>query len=224
MSGEICFVEKKHENQENSMKRYLVALCSLVLGANALAARDFKATNCEIFIDKVAGQQVGYHGAFGAIIHTQVFLKIDLSKTGPVRKVVFYSNQRAVDKNGSIKTESGFREVELSNYFGAADYFIAGLGDLENHWWDSDSRDGRAEHEGAFYVERLDGVRLWVNPATSYGPHFLFNEDTADTLSAQGQIYSGNDGYPYGAAKLRHLNEVKQTADYNTYWNPSRCR
>lgn len=206
------------------MKRYFGTLCVLMVGGNALAARDIKATNCEIFIDKVAAQQVAYHGAFGAILSTQVFLKIDLFKTGPVRRVVFYSNEKSIDNGGQVNRETGFRDVELQSYFGAPDYFMAGLGDLENHWWDESNTQDRAEHEGAFYVERLDGVRLWVNPAVSYGPHFLFNEGTVATLETNGQIYSGHEGYPYGVAKLRHLDEVKQTADYNTYWNPSRCR
>jgi hypothetical protein len=206
------------------MKRSIFALCSLALASNAWGSQDLKATNCEIFIDKVAGKQVGYHGAFGTVINTEVFLKIDLSKTGPVRKIVFFSTQRNVDDYGNITSQSGFRDVELSPYFGAADYFVANLGDLENHWWDRSNSQDRAEHEGAFYVERLDGVRLWVNPARDFGPHFLFDEGTADTLSARGQIYSGNDGYPYGAAKLNHVDDVMKTADYNTYWNPSRCR
>ncbi|MEI8025024.1 MAG: hypothetical protein WCI18_01630 [Pseudomonadota bacterium] len=206
------------------MKHFLIVLCSFISGARAFAAQDFKATHCEIFIDKVAGKQEGYHGAFGSILDTEVFLKINLYKTGPIRKVVFYSNRKTVDNSGNVKTETGFREVLLSSYFGAPDYFTINLGDLENHWWDRSDLEDRVEHEGAFYVELLDGVRLWLNPAESYGSHFLFDEGTNATLYAQGQIYTGSDGYIYGAARLHHLEDVKQTADYNTYWNPSHCR
>jgi len=43
MSDEMSFAERKHKNQEDSMKRYLGALCLLMLGSKAFAALDIKA-------------------------------------------------------------------------------------------------------------------------------------------------------------------------------------
>lgn len=204
-------------------KLFASALISII-SAQALAAGDFKATNCEIFIDKVAGHQVNYHGAFGAIVHTEVLLKIDLSQTGPISKVVFFSNLKSIDNNGDVTSETGFREVRLFPYFGAADYYIADLGDLENHWWDSSNTADANVHEGAFYVERADGVRLWANPSSNFGEHFLFDKGTADTVHREKQIYIGSGSFPFGAASLIGLGQVKKAADFNTYWNPARCR
>jgi hypothetical protein len=202
----------------------LLAAASLLTSVSAFATQDYKATQCEVFIDKVAGLQVNYHGAFGAILNTQVFVKIDPSKTGPISRVVFYSNERTVDNDGKVKSETGFREVALEAYQGGQDYYVVGLGDLENHWWDRSNTADRTEHEGAFFVERQDGVRLWVNPPASVGEHFLFDEGTSNTLSSEKQNYINGGTYPFGAANVTSLAEIKKTADYNTYWNPQRCR
>ncbi len=152
-----------------------------------------------------------------------MFIKIDLNKTGPIRSVVFYSTERNLYSNNAIKNETGYREVNLPQFANSPDYFQASLGDLVSHWWNRDDATNK-QHEGAFFVERADGVRLWANPSSNYGEHFLFDEGTAKTLYSNGQIYLTNSTVPYGAATLTSLGQVMPTANYNTYLNPQRCR
>lgn len=204
----------------NALFTAVAAFGSLTPVASALA--DEHATHCEIYIDKVAAQQTAYHGAFGAILNTKAYIKLDLNQLaargGPVR-VVFYGTRRTVDNSGRVTSDTGAQEIELSPFYGA-DYYEFSMGDIENHWWDSNNAQDANQFEGAFFVETRDGSRLWTNP-NGPGTSFLFDEGAAGTLRSRGEVFAGS---PYGAARKTSLEEITRTADYNTYWNPYRCR
>lgn len=199
-----------------------LSLVSMFAPQTATAA-DIRGTHCELFILKAGGHQTAYHGAFGAIINAQMFLKVDLAQVPDVRKVAFYGTTRQIDNAGTVLSETGFREVELPRFFASADTFVFDMGDLENHWWDSTNSTPRTEHEGAFFVEKANGDRLWANPSAEYGPHYLFDELTVASLRSTKAIYIPT-GYPYGAAVRVGVDSLPLTADTNTYLNPLRCR
>lgn len=187
--------------------------------------RDLKASSCEIWIDKMVAKQDGWDGAFGSVLNAEAYLKVDLAKTGPIRRVVFYGAQRTVKQSGEVVADTGFREVELDSFVGSQDYFVIKFGDLEFHWFDSSSRPGALAHEGAFYVETVDGRRLWTNPVGQSSNHFLFDRNTVKAIRERGDIYVNVSwGGPFGDAKHTDLATMSGTADKNTYLNPQRCR
>ena len=172
----------------------------------------------------VAAQQVNYHGAFGAILDAQVYVKIDkaqLDRRGGIKRVAFFGIKRTVDNNGRVTTATSSQEMNLNSFYSET-YFQFSMGDLENHWWDRSNTADAAVYEGAFFVDAKDGTRLWVNP-TGAGSSFKFDEGTIQTLSGNKAVYVINNT-PFGVATTTSLDNVPPTANYNTYWNPGRCR
>lgn len=203
-----------------------IGISTLFLG-KAWASPEVSATNCQAWVDKVAGLQKAYHSAYGAIIDTEVFIKIDLSQTGPIDMVGFYAEKSTFDDFGHLIAASEWQTYPLTPYFDAKDYYQINLGQLVDY-----SFNGKDHHHyyGAFFVNTLDGRRLWINSA--YG-NFRFDDSTyglitrrrTDTVSGQSEneIYVAGRN-PHGFASKRALVHISKTADIALDYNPFGCR
>ncbi len=206
------------------MKTFVsVALASLAgasfLPPQAQAFDDVRATNCEIFIDRIAARQTTWHGAFGGILIGEAYVKIDLPQVGLGSRVFFYGRTLSIDKSKKVTSDTGFRKVELIPFQGSSDYFMLPLGHLSHYWFNDYDR---ISHEGAFFVEKANGTRLWLNSDQGDG-HFFFDEGTSRAIRDLGATYV-NSEFPYGEARHTGIVSIPNTASTNTYLNPQRCQ
>ncbi|MEK6705390.1 MAG: hypothetical protein AABZ06_06335 [Bdellovibrionota bacterium] len=195
-------------------KLYLVSLVVLVFVSTVSAqnanSMDIRATNCEVFIDKV-GVYHAFNPQWGEAIAAQFYVKtINDRLDGKVKKVGFYAQTRHA-KTGGVMID--WREFTSFPFEGATDYFEFFLKDFRTDaTWTFPH-----EFEGAFFVETENGTRYWAN--TSVGGNFVINPDLVKRIEqATGRQYGDKHG---GNFKVRQL---PKTADFFQELNPWQCR
>lgn len=186
-------------------------LFSLTIASTVFAA-DYRANNCEVFVDKVAAWS-GSHGYRGLTLKIKT---LNDRLDGAIKMVAFHSMVHSSPKvldfcakhpaaNGN---SNGCPNVgkwisrPAHPHFGS-DYFKI---DLEL------KHDYNFEHvyEGVIFVETVKGTRYWLK--TGHGGNFFVDENMRSDL-----IRLGSGGY-YRQGK------DMSTADNFEYLNPSRCR
>lgn len=172
---------------------YAAVLISLTSGICS-AGNNYRATNCELFIDKIAAV-TGSHGYKGLNIWVKT---LNTRLDGEIAEVGF--------QNLSNTISWKWQDLPLTSHFGSADYFTITL--PITTMWMTES----AIYEGTFYLRTKNWSTYWIK--NIYGNDFVFDLNAFDILEKKtGFInYSGttDSGVP------------TQRGDM-TYYNPGVC-
>lgn len=198
--------------QRSIVKASLIASLLLVAAAcgktpdtasavTAASIQDIRATNCEVFVDKVRVYHSS-HGFTGAVLFVKL---LNDRLDGDVTKVAFFAKHTYENYYGD-RTVEDWQAYEGQKFAGANDYyevrsynydgFVVGADYSSDHVW-----------LGAVYVETSTGKRYWSN--THDGGNFWLDHNSIAAM----QPWVNNS-----------LSNVPKTADQLTYWNPQRCR
>jgi hypothetical protein len=204
------------------MRRFIAPLAFLLLAGCGSGGRsdsddstlgalgsgnDIRATNCEIFVDRVIATG-GSHGGK----RITVFIKtLNDRLDGPIERVGFYRKEDATpctqmpERTSMSCADSGkWKDITLQAFVGSSDYFELPLtigGDYMPF----------SSYDGAFYVKTTNGTKYWAN--TKEGGNFVIDRNMFSNLEQMG--HGGYVPDPQRAAV---------TADRFPYLNPGTCR
>ena len=188
--------------EDLSMKKilFLLSLVASLFSTNLFAA-DYKARNCEIFIDRALVVS-GSHAAKTLVL----FIKtLNTRLDSAILEVGFYNQETKIGPRTQTPTTSPWTSIVGRNFPNANDYFIVSI-PVSNDYLN-------AQYEGAVYVKTVNGTTYWAQANDE--KNFVFTKQTADyLLSKMGYMPA------YDFDVLRALNT--QRSDLN-YFNGSRC-
>lgn len=167
-----------------------------------------RASACELFVDKltIAYSSHGLHDV-------RAYVKVRPEQLpAPIQRVGFYGRSHAERSEGGqwITRDSGWGDLFVAEPFlDANDYFK--LSFPLGHDWAS------YDYEGVFFVELVNGARVWLNAerATEHTSGQNFRID--DRLYAS--LYRSNGRTPYD-----RMESAVPTQEHFTELNPRACR
>lgn len=179
--------------------------------SEASAMKDVKATNCEIFVDKMRLSSSS-HGFLG----TTPYVKIVRDRLdGDVVKVGFFGSHSYKGLDG--QSQGGqWKEYPGYAFLGASDYFEV-KEDLYNQFTLAVDFSMNHVYEGAFFVETTKATRYWANTAES--GNFRIDYDSISALKGNAWSLSA-----VAYEHMQDIGKVPATADMLPYYNPQHCR
>jgi hypothetical protein len=185
-------------------KFWLMTLFAGLISVPSVLAADVEATNCELFIDKVAAFQGGQRAKGMTIFVKTLNDRLD----GPIAEVCFRNHQEFPVQWGRNPDWRNWHNEPLHAYHLASDYFFYRTDSLASEY-------GGVQYEGVFYVRTQRGTVYWIHSPTENG-NFVFDAQGHDNvLLVRG--WSDNTGEDA-------MNAVSTQQSSMRYYNPMGCR